>query len=156
LRGVFFNAFKKPLHQVTFRLAGFAERPDAETIAIAQCAGNGDHAMQVKLQEIAAGRLAPAFEGKPRNFGVADFRPMTMQLAQSGYIGNRFDIEYENGCHQYDAGNGRARARIINGVRIPEMAAHPPALVLDSGHQAQWDRDDHAVQQASCIVRSQH
>ena len=76
-----------------FRLA---ERPHAKTVAVAQRAGNRDHAMQVQLQKIVAGGLAAALESHLGDLLVADARLDAVDPAQSRDVGDRLDIENQN------------------------------------------------------------
>src|SRR5258708_40303602 len=97
-----------------------------KAVGIAQCGGNGDHAMQMQRQKIAAGRFAPPIESELRDFGIADVLPVAVELAQPCHVGNRFDIECENGRHECDVcsvgglstGSSLPREGYI--VRIPE------------------------------------
>src|SRR3954466_6396889 len=58
LRRVFFDSVEKALHQLRLGLTRLTQRPDTETIVITQRTGNGDHAMQMKGQEIIAARFS--------------------------------------------------------------------------------------------------
>ena len=62
MRRVFLDAVEKALDQFAFVVPGLAERPHAEAVAVAQRARDRDDAVQMELQEIAAGHLAAALK----------------------------------------------------------------------------------------------
>ena len=90
---------KKRWISCAFAVVRLAERPHAETVAVAQRARNRDDALQVQLQKVAAGDLAAALERHRRDLGVADFGGDAVELAQPGDVGDRLDIENQNRCH---------------------------------------------------------
>ena len=62
LRRVAVDAVEEAADELGFGVAGFAQRPDAESVALAQRAGDRDDALQMQRQKIAAGRRAPLLQ----------------------------------------------------------------------------------------------
>ena len=99
LRRVFFNTIKEPLDQRRLAISRIADRPHAHAVTLAQHTGDGDHAVQVQLQKITAGGLAPALEGHRRDIGIDNLGTEFVERAQAGDIRHGLDIEYQYGRH---------------------------------------------------------
>ncbi len=99
MRSVFLDAVEEAPEQLVFRFSGFAQRPDAEAVAIAQGAGDRYHAMQVQRQEIAAGGRTPAVKCRLRHFRIAGLRTVAVQAAQPFDIRDCLDVKGQNGGH---------------------------------------------------------
>jgi hypothetical protein len=66
----------------------------------------------MQLQEITAGSLPSPLECSLRDIVVGQVGRQVVKLAQSGYVGDRFDIEDQNGRHGYSAGSGWQQANM--------------------------------------------
>ena len=102
LRREFLDAVEEALDDGAFVQIRLGQGPDLEAFAGAQHAGNGDHPLQVQLQEIVAGPGPALLEGQLGDLVVRQFARQVVDPAQTGYVRNSLDIEDENRFH---AGN---------------------------------------------------
>ena len=68
-------------------------------VAVAQRAGDGDDALQVQRQEIAAGRRAALLQRPVEDVGVGQARRQSVDAAQPGDVGDGLDVEDEDRRH---------------------------------------------------------
>ena len=76
-----------------------AERTHAETLVVAEYAGDRRDAMQMMLKEIRAGLFAPCRKGLRRDLGIGHIDVNAIERTQAGHIGNGLDVEYKHGNH---------------------------------------------------------
>ena len=111
LRRIAIDAVEKTTDQLGLAVSGLTERPDAESAAFAQAAGDGDDALQVQGQKIAASRRPPLLRGPGPDLGVRQGGGKAIEPTQSRDVGHRLDVEDEGRRHWRWRGARGANAR---------------------------------------------
>ena len=78
---------------------GLADREDLDAFVVARDAGDHDHAVQVRRQEVVARRGAALLERDLGDFRVRQFGRQVVEPPDAGAVGNRLDVEGENRRH---------------------------------------------------------
>ena len=99
LRGVFRDAVEEPLNERASPSVSAPMRPHAEAVAVAQRARDGDDAVQVQREEVAAGRLPAQRERHLGDFPVAQPAVEAVQAAQTRDVGDRLYVESQDRRH---------------------------------------------------------
>src|SRR5450759_2308048 len=99
LRRVFLDAVEKAPDQLGFSVLGRAQRPDADAVAFAQRAGDGDDAVLRQLQEIVVRGGTAALKSDRRHVLVGEPGIQIVQPPQAVAVVRGFDVESEDGSH---------------------------------------------------------
>ena len=111
LRGVLLDAVEKALHDVALDVLRRSQRPHAYAVVAAQRARDGHDTLQVMGQEIAAGGLAAALRGEVNDSRFAHLGAERPNPPQAIDVGDRLDVEYQDGRHGAAFRSGRRRWR---------------------------------------------
>ncbi len=99
LRRVALDAVEEPLDELPFRLLRLTQRPDTEVVAIPEDAGDDDDLVEVVLEKIRPGLLAPRTKSRFGDFGIRQGRLEFPQTAQGSDVRYGLYVEDEDGIH---------------------------------------------------------